>query len=93
MPHTVEDLVALVLSLQKELAVAEARSDALERENAELKARPGKDSSNSHRPPSSDSPCKSRPPGKKGERKAGGQDGHKGHAQLGVRCTAGIGPT
>lgn len=87
-PHSIEELVELVLSLQKRLAEAEARADAaeervaqLERENAELRARLGKDSSNSHEPPSSDSPYKARPPRKKGERKAGGQHGHKGHAR------------
>ena len=92
MPATIEELIALVLALQERVVRAEARADAaearcavLEAENArlrervrELEARLGKDSSNSHKPPSSDSPYKARPPGKKGKRKVGGQPGHKG---------------
>lgn len=92
MPTTLEELIALVLSLQSRVAQAEARAEAaearaevlakrvaeLEAENAELKARLGKNSSNSHRPPSSDSPYKARPPRKKGQKKPGGQPGHKG---------------
>lgn len=85
MPATVEELIALVLSLQERLEKAEARASAaearvavLEKENAELRARLGKNSSNSHKPPSSDSPFKAKPKGKPGERKVGGQPGHKG---------------
>ena len=37
-----------------------------------------KDSTNSHKPPSSDSPFKRPPPNKEGEWKPGGQPGHKG---------------
>ena len=58
---TVENLVALVLSLQARVDAAEARATtaearvtALEAENAELRARLGKDSTNSNKPPSSD---------------------------------------
>ena len=86
MPTTVQELVSLVLDLQGRLAEAERRVAAadlrvaqLERENADLRARLSKDSSNSHKPPSSDSPYKARPPKKdKGKRKPGGQPGHKG---------------
>lgn len=92
MPSTVEELIVLVLDLQGSVAnataflaaaearavAAEARVAALEQENAELKARLGKDSSNSHKPPSTDSPYKSKPPVKRGLRKPGGQPGHKG---------------
>ena len=78
MPITVEELVASVLSLQERLAASEARCARLERENAELRARLGKNSSNWHKPTSSDSPYKVKPPGKKGKRKVGGQPGHKG---------------
>jgi transposase len=84
-PTTVEELVALVLSLRARVEAAEVRAEAaearvavLERENAELRARLGKDSSNSSKPPSSDSPYKSKPPVKRGVRKPGGQPGHKG---------------
>lgn len=60
------------------MEAAEARCAVLEKENAELRARIGKDSSNSSKPPSSDSPYKAKPPVKRGLRKAGGQPGHKG---------------
>lgn len=85
MPTTIEELIALVLSLQARVEVAEARAITaearvveLEKENAELREQLGKNSSNSHKPPSSDSPYKAKPPGKKGTRKPGGQRGHKG---------------
>ena len=92
MPATIDELIALVLALQERVSKAEARAAtaearvavletrcaALEKENAELKVRLGKDSSNSNKPPSSDSPYKSKPPVKRGLRKAGGQPGHKG---------------
>jgi transposase len=71
MPTSVEELIALVLALQARLA-------AVEKENEELRARLGKNSSNSSKPPSSDSPFKRKPPAKKGLRRAGGQPGHKG---------------
>ena len=78
MPATVEELIALVLSLQERLAKAEARCVALEKENAELRARLGKDSSNSSKPPSTASPYKAKAPVKRGLRKVGGQVGHPG---------------
>jgi transposase len=78
MPATIEDLIALVLALQERLSIAEARCAVLEKENAELRARLGKNSSNSDKPPSSDSPFKAKPPVKRGVRKPGGQPGHKG---------------
>ena len=85
MPATIEELIALVLALQGRVAKAEARAEvaearcaALEKENAELKARLGKNSSNSSKPPSSDSPYKAKRPVKRGLRKPGGQPGHKG---------------
>lgn len=85
MPATIEELIALVLALQERVAKAEARAEvaearcaALEKENAELKARLGMNSSNSSKPPSSDSPYKGKRPVKRGLRKPGGQPGHKG---------------
>lgn len=75
MPATVEELIALVLALQERVAV-------LEKENAELRARLGKDSTNSNKPPSSDSPYKAKPPMKRGLRKVGGQPGHKGTTRV-----------
>jgi transposase len=79
-----ETLVDLVLPLVAEQAVAIAALQeqvaALQRENAELRARLGQNSSNSSRPPSSDQPgakpaAKRTPSG----RRAGGQPGHPGH--------------
>ena len=59
---------------------AEARVAALEQQVADLIARLSQDSSNSHRPPSTDGPGR-RPRRKKtgSGRKPGGQPGHKGH--------------
>jgi transposase len=57
---------------------AEARCAVLEQENADLRARLGKDSSNSSKPPSSDSAFKRKPPKSATGRKPGGQPGHKG---------------
>ena len=61
MPTTIEALIAPVLSLQARVATAEARVVELEKENADLRKRLGKSSSNSHKPPSSDSPYKAKP--------------------------------
>ena len=77
-------LVDLVLRLVAEqtnrMAALEARIAALERENAELKARLGRDSRNSSRPPSSDPPgSRPKPRGEPGQRRPGGQPGHPGH--------------
>ena len=69
---------ARAVTAEARVAVLETRCAALEKENAELKARLGKNSSNSSKPPSSDSPYKAKPPVKRGLRKAGGQPGHKG---------------
>ena len=56
----------------------QARSDQLEREVAELKARLGQNSTNSHKPPSSDSvPIKRKPPVPPSGRRRGGQPGHR----------------
>lgn len=56
----------------------QARIDRLEREVAELKARLGQNSGNSHKPPSSDpAPLKRKPPVPPSGRKRGGQPGHR----------------
>jgi transposase len=61
------------------IAQLRARLAELEAKVAELQARLGQNSSNSHKPPSSDGPGVSKPPGKKkGKRRHGGQPGHKG---------------
>lgn len=64
------------------MAALERTVAAQAAEIAELKRRLDQDSSNSHKPPSSDPP--QRPPREKrerGERKPGGQPGHEGHAR------------
>ena len=67
-----EEAMALIAQLQEEVR-------ALKLENAELKARLGKNSGNSSKPPSSDffsKPISTREPS---GRKSGGQKGHKPH--------------
>ena len=69
-------IAALEATYSKRIAELEVRVKSLEAENARLR----KDSSTSHKPPSSDivKPPRSKPPrGKK--RKPGGQPGHKRH--------------
>lgn len=71
----IAQLEALVESLQKTIEAQAA-------EIADLKRRLGEDSTNSHKPPSSDPPH--RPPREKrerGKRQPGGQPGHQGHAR------------
>ncbi len=60
---------------------AEARVAALEKQVADLIARLSQDSSNSHKPPSTDRPGRRQRRKKKASsgRKPGGQPGHKGH--------------
>lgn len=72
------EVKALIEGLQATVARLEKRVGELEAENADLRARLGKDSSNSNKPPSSDSPFKRKPPKAKGKRQVGGQPGHKG---------------
>src|SRR5688500_3418034 len=79
-----EALVDLVLRLVTEQAAAlsalQERVAALERENAELRARVGQNSANSSRPPSSDPPgSRPKPTAERGRRRPGGQPGHPGH--------------
>lgn len=56
-----------------------ARIQVLEERLAKLEARLNQNSSNSSKPPSTDSPFKRPPPKRPTGRKAGGQPGHKGH--------------
>lgn len=76
---------ARAIAAESKVIALEARVKELERENAqlraenvELRARLNKNSTNSNKPPSSDSPFKRPPPKSKGGRKPGGQPGHKG---------------
>jgi transposase len=62
------------------IAAQQAQIEALQREVTELRARAGKNSSNSSKPPSSDPPWKKPEQRRRpGERKRGGQPGHDGH--------------
>ena len=74
-----ETLEELLLRLMGEHAALREQVEALRRENAELRARLGRDSSNSSRPPSSDPPGTVRPKAAAETRRAGGQPGHPGH--------------
>src|SRR5688572_5344586 len=72
------EVKALIEELRATIARLEKRVSELEAENADLRSRLGQDSSNSSKPPSSDSPFKRKPPKEAGTRKVGGQPGHKG---------------
>lgn len=81
-------LEALVLALQAENAALKAENAALKAENAALKAENarlkrllGQDSSNSHKPPSTDPPSKT-PPQKKPTKKRGPKHGHSAFQRL-----------
>ncbi len=64
----------------KRIEALEKRNQELEAENAELKALLNKDSTNSHKPPSTDTPAarKRRRKQRRSSRKRGAQVGHKG---------------
>lgn len=89
--------IELIAGLRGELAAAEADRDAAQAERdemrvalevlgaevARLKAQLGQNSSNSHRPPSSDPPGAKKPPKKKPTgRKKGGQRGRLGRSRV-----------
>jgi transposase len=76
-----DELAALVVEQARVIAELRARVAALEVENAELKRRLGMNSTNSSKPPSSDSPFTKPAPKslrRKSGRKPGGQPGHPG---------------
>src|SRR5215472_1228246 len=76
-----DELAALVVQQAQVIAELQQRVAALEAENAELKRRLGMDSTNSSKPPSSDSPFTKPAPKslrRKSGRKPGGQPGHPG---------------
>jgi transposase len=72
-------LLGRIEQLQVALDEALKRVAVLEKENAELRALLGRNSSNSSLPPSSDRGKVKRPSRGKGKRKRGGQAGHKVH--------------
>lgn len=76
-----DDLVRVIADLQRDVAQLRSENAELRAENAELKRRLAQDSSNSSKPPSSDSPF--RKPAPRSQRRAsgrrpGGQAGHEG---------------
>jgi len=76
-----DELAALVVEQVRVIAELRVRVAALEAENAELKRRLGMNSTNSSKPPSSDSPFMKPAPKslrRKSGRKPGGQPGHPG---------------
>ncbi len=82
----VEQLEARLAERDRQLAERDARIVELEAKVRELEERLGRNSSNSGRPPSSDSPearkrrrAKAQKRRKKSGRRRGGQSGHKGH--------------
>jgi transposase len=76
-----DELAALVAEQARVIAELRTRVAVLEAENAELKRRLGMDSTNSSKPPSSDSPFSKPAPKslrRRSGRKPGGQPGHPG---------------
>ena len=74
----VAELLEVVGALRAENAVLKAENAALKVKVVELERRLGMDSSNSSKPPSSNSPFKRPPPTPPSGRKPGGQPGHPG---------------
>ena len=76
-----DELADLVVEQARVIAELRARVAVLEAENAELKRRLGMNSTNSSKPPSSDSPFTKPTPKslrRKSGRRPGGQPGHPG---------------
>ena len=71
----------MLLARVEQLEGLEVENKRLEAENAELRRRLGENSSDSNKPPSSDSPAdrQARPKDAPSGRPRGGQRGHKGH--------------
>jgi transposase len=84
-----ERQVEMLLARVEQLEAENARIAVLEAENAELRRKLGENSSNSNKPPSTDSPTDraARPKDGPSGKPRGGQPGHKGHKRTFLRPT------
>jgi transposase len=79
---TPEPVRAYIIHLERMIGQMQQRLELVEKRTEKLEARTKKNSQNSSKPPSSDSPFnKQKKNAKKSKRKRGGQKGHKGHKQ------------
>ena len=79
-PPSIVELLERLVALEKAVAVRDARIEALQAENAELRRRLGQTPRNSNMPPSAQGLDKPAPKSLRGRsgRRAGGQGGHEG---------------
>jgi transposase len=78
----VEEMQQIVSQLQKQIEQQQKRVEQQQQRINQLEEQVGKSSRNSSKPPSSDPPNVKKPPPKaKGNRKRGGQPGHKGYGR------------
>lgn len=78
----VEEMQQIVPQLQKQIEQQHKQIEQQQQRINQLEEQVGKNSRNSSKPPSSDPPNVKKPPPKaKGERKRGGQPGHKGRGR------------
>ena len=80
----IRQLLKRIETLEERVSELEIENTALKAENAELRARLGKSSRNSNRPPSSDGPKKGAPKNSRepSDRQSGAQPGHEGKTRL-----------
>ena len=79
---TVEEMQQIVPQLQKQIERQQKQVEQQQKRIKQLEEQVGKNSRNSSKPPSSDPPNVKKPPPKaQGNRKRGGQPGHKGHGR------------
>jgi transposase len=79
LPTEPTELHALVLRLLTEIDALKVEVSLLKSENADLKSQLGLNSTNSHKPPTSDGLAKPSPVPRGKGGKVGGQKGHRGH--------------
>ena len=79
---TVEEMQQIVPQLQKQIERQQKQVEQQQKRIKQLEEQVGKNSRNSSKPPSSDPPNVKKPPPKaQGNRKRGGQPGHKGQGR------------